>query len=339
MIITVKKEIPEQELQKLIRRLEDQGVEVRPEPGLSYIVLCVVGDTSAISERDFTANPWVLEVRRIQVPYRMANRETHPEATIVDVKGIRIGQGEKIVVMAGPCAVESADSIEKIAGEVKMYGAKVLRGGAYKPRTSPYSFQGLGEEGLIALEKAGKKQDMPVVSELMSEDDIEKFVEHVDIIQIGARNMQNYALLKKAGQTGKPILLKRGISATVEEWIMSAEYILASGNPNVILCERGVRGFENLTRNTLDLSVIPLIHERTHLPVVVDPSHATGDWRLVEPMALAAIAGGADGLIIEVHDDPEAALSDGAQSLKPERFHTLMKKAGKVAEALGRQIL
>lgn len=240
--------------------------------------------------------------------------------------------------MAGPCSVENDEMICHIAKEVKDAGAKMLRGGAYKPRTSPYAFQGMGYEGIKCLDHARSETGLPIVTELMSADKIDEFVENVDLIQIGARNMQNFDLLKAVGKINKPILLKRGLSATIEEWIMSAEYIMANGNPNVIMCERGIRTFEKYTRNTLDVSVIPLIKEKTHLPIVIDPSHATGDWKLVEAMSLAAIAAGADGLIIEVHDHPDCALSDGAQSLKPEKFKALVNKAKLVAKAVGREI-
>jgi 3-deoxy-7-phosphoheptulonate synthase len=240
--------------------------------------------------------------------------------------------------MAGPCAVESAESIERIAAKVKAAGASILRGGSYKPRTSPYSFQGIGPEGIGWLKEAGRRSGMPVISELVSEKDIDLFVGNVDIIQIGARNMQNFALLKAVGRTQRPVLLKRGAGATVDEWIMAAEYVLAEGNPNVVLCERGIRTFEYATRNTMDLAVVPIIKEKTHLPIVVDPSHATGNWKYVEAVSLAAIAAGADGLLIEVHDDPDAAASDGMQSIKPERFAELMEKARLVAKAVGREL-
>ncbi|MBR3301516.1 MAG: 3-deoxy-7-phosphoheptulonate synthase, partial [Firmicutes bacterium] len=237
-----------------------------------------------------------------------------------------------------PCAVESAESIQRIAGKVRAAGASVLRGGSYKPRTSPYSFQGIGPEGIGWLKDAGRANSMPVISELVSEKDVDLFVENVDIIQIGARNMQNFALLKAVGRTSKPVLLKRGAGATIDEWIMAAEYVLAGGNPNVILCERGIRTFEYATRNTMDLAVVPIIKEKTHLPIVVDPSHATGNWKYVEAVSLAAIAAGADGLLIEVHDDPDAAVSDGTQSIRPERFAELMEKARLVSKAVGREI-
>ena len=255
----------------------------------------------------------------------------------MEVNGIKIG-GKKIVVMAGPCSVETEEQIISVAKSVKLGGAAMLRGGAFKPRTSPYSFQGLKEKGLELLKIAKQETGLPIVTEIMSADKIERFVEDVDVIQVGARNMQNFELLKELGKTNKPILLKRGLSATIEEWIMSAEYIMAGGNDNVILCERGIRTFETYTRNTLDLSAIPAVKKLSHLPIVIDPSHASGMWWMVEPMAKAAIAAGADGLIIEVHNDPEHALCDGAQSLKPERFAHLMGELKGIAQIIGREM-
>ena len=261
----------------------------------------------------------------------------HPEDSIVDVCGVKVG-GKQITVMAGPCSVETREQIIGVAEDVKQMGAAILRGGAFKPRTSPYSFQGLQETGLDLLKEAKAVTGLPIITEIMSADKIERFVEDVDVIQVGARNMQNFELLKELGKTNKPILLKRGLSATIEEWIMSAEYIMAGGNDSVILCERGIRTFENYTRNTLDLSAIPAVKKLSHLPVVVDPSHAAGMWWMVEPLAKAAVAVGADGLIIEVHNDPEHALCDGAQSLKPERFGRLMQDLKIIAGAVGREL-
>lgn len=261
----------------------------------------------------------------------------HPEDSIVDVCGVKVG-GKQITVMAGPCSVETREQIIGVAEDVKQMGAAILRGGAFKPRTSPYSFQGLQEIGLDLLKEAKAVTGLPIITEIMSADKIERFVEDVDVIQVGARNMQNFELLKELGKTDKPILLKRGLSATIEEWLMSAEYIMAGGNDSVILCERGIRTFENYTRNTLDLSAIPAVKKLSHLPVVVDPSHAAGMWWMVEPLAKAAVAVGADGLIIEVHNDPEHALCDGAQSLKPERFGRLMQDLKIIAGAVGREL-
>ena len=339
MIITLKKNMPQEEFDRMVEHLESYNVKIHISYGEIYNVFGLVGDTSRIYERDILANPWVENVQRVQAPYKLANRIFHPEDTVVDVGGIRIGGNEKIVIMGGPCAVESLEGVCEIAEEVKEAGGCILRGGAYKPRTSPYSFQGLGYEGIMDLAAAREKTGMPIVSELMSIDKLDEFAQNVDLVQIGARNMQNFDLLKAVGRINKPVMLKRGLSATIEEWIMSAEYIMASGNPNVILCERGVRTFEKYTRNTMDLAVVPIIKERTHLPIVIDPSHATGDYRLIEPMALAAIAAGCDGLIIEVHNHPELAYSDGAQSLKPEKFRELVRKAHLVANAIGREVL
>ena len=279
----------------------------------------------------------VEKVLRVQEPYKRANRLFHPADSVIDVSGVKIG-GNKVQVIAGPCSVESEDQITAVAEAVKKSGASLMRGGAFKPRTSPYSFQGLREEGLDLLQVAKKKTGLPIVTEIMSARMIERYVEDVDLIQVGARNMQNFELLKELGRTRKPILLKRGLSATIEEWLMSAEYIMSEGNENVILCERGIRTFEQYTRNTLDLSAIPVVKKLSHLPVIVDPSHAGGLWWLVEPLAKAAVAAGADGLIIEVHNDPEHAKCDGAQSLKPERFDNLMNSLRIIAGAVGRTL-
>lgn len=337
MIITLKKDAPQAEIDKLVKRFENMDLQVTMIQGANYNVFGLVGDTSKVDEKNVQANPIVTNVQRVAQPYKLANRMFHPEDTIVNVDGIRIG-GKKIVLIAGPCSVESEDQIVRIAEEVKECGADMLRGGAYKPRTSPYAFQGLGTEGIMDLVSAREKTGLPIVSELMSADKIDEFIENVDIIQIGARNMQNFDLLKAVGRTNKPVLLKRGLCNTIEEWIMAAEYIMAEGNMNVIFCERGIRTFETYTRNTLDLAVIPIIKERTHLPIIIDPSHAAGDYKLIESLSLAAIAAGADGLIIEVHDDPENAWSDGAQSLKPERFKDLVAKGKAIAHVVGRSL-
>lgn len=338
MIVTVKKDSEKSEIERLKKQLSEKGVEINYSEGESYIVMGLVGDTTELDINWIKGFTCVQDVNRVQAPYKKASRMFHPEDSIIDVSGIKIGGKEKIVVIGGPCAVEGKEQIKRIAKEVKEAKGDMLRGGAYKPRTSPYAFQGLGKEGLEYMEEARKETGLPIVSELMSAEKLEEFIEKVDLIQIGARNMQNFDLLKAVGRTKKPVLLKRGMSATIEEWIMSAEYILAEGNPNVILCERGIRTFEKYTRNTLDLSVVAIIKERTHLPIIIDPSHATGDWKLVESMSLAAIAAGADGLIIEVHDNPEEAWSDGAQSLKPEKFKTLIEKGRKIAEVIGREM-
>ena len=275
---------------------------------------------------------------RVSEPYKLANRAFHPEDSIIDVSGVKVG-GDHLALIAGPCSVESKEQVIAIAREAKAAGANMLRGGAFKPRTSPYAFQGMGTAGLDILVAAKKETGLPIVSELMSADYIDEFNEKVDLVQIGARNMQNFDLLKEVGKRcTKPILLKRGLSATYEEWIMSAEYIMASGNPNVILCERGIRTFESYTRNTLDLQAIPVIKRLTHLPIIIDPSHAGGKWWLVEPMAKAAVAAGCDGLMIEVHNDPEHALCDGPQSLKPQKYTELLRQIKGIGEIVGKKI-
>lgn len=336
MIITCKKNAPQGEIEKLIAGIEKKGLEINLIQGANYNVFGVVGDTTIIDDKSIRTNKWVEDVTRIAAPYKKVNRLFHPEDSVIDVDGIKVGGNEKLVVIGGPCSVESKEQICEIAEEVKKAGACMLRGGAYKPRTSPYAFQGLGTEGVEAMVEAKKRTGLPIVSELMSIDKIDEFVQYVDLIQVGARNMQNFDLLKELGKINKPVLLKRGLSNTIEEWLMSAEYIMAGGNENVILCERGIRTFEKYTRNTLDLSVVPIIKRKSHLPIIIDPSHATGDWELVESMSLAAIAAGADGLIVEVHNNPEAAWSDGAQSLKPDKFKTMIEKGRVIAEVVGR---
>ncbi len=338
MIITLKKNAPEEEVKKIREHFESMNLRVNMIKGDEYNVFGLVGDTARLDERKIMANQWVENVQRVSAPYKLANRMFHPEDSVVDVAGIPVGGESPVVVIGGPCSVEGEDQAVRIAKEVKEAGGCMLRGGAYKPRTSPYSFQGLGYEGIVDLVRAREKTGLPIVSELMSVDKIDEFEENVDLVQIGARNMQNFDLLKAVGHMHKPILLKRGMSASIEDWIMSAEYIMANGNPNVILCERGIRTFEKYTRNTMDLAVIPIIKEKTHLPIIIDPSHSTGNWKYVEAVSLAAVAAGADGLIIEVHDHPDEAWSDGAQSLKPENFAQLIEKARKIAEACGRPL-
>ncbi|NCC07551.1 MAG: 3-deoxy-7-phosphoheptulonate synthase [Clostridia bacterium] len=338
MIISTKRGTPAEELDRIIKQFEDKGLSVTMIRGTDYNVFGLVGDTTVIDEKDVMANPYVENVQRVSEPYKKANRLFHEADSIINVGGIPVGGKEKIVVIGGPCSIEGEQETIDIAKEVKAAGACMLRGGAYKPRTSPYAFQGLGTEGILDMVKAREATGMPIVSELMSEDRIDEFEEYVDLVQIGARNMQNFNLLKAVGKMTKPILLKRGLANTIEEWIMSAEYIMAGGNDNVILCERGIRTFEKYTRNTLDLSVIPIIKERTHLPIIIDPSHATGNYRYVESASLAAIAAGADGLIIEVHSCPAKAWSDGAQSLKPDKFKTVIDKGREIARVVGRDI-
>ena len=338
MIISMKKGAPQDEVNKLVQYFEGQGLSVTMISGDNYNVFGLVGDTTVVDETQIAVNPFVDTITRVSAPYKKVNRLFHPEDTVVDCGGVRIGGQEKIAIIAGPCSLEGLEPTLEIASAVKAAGATMLRGGAYKPRTSPYAFQGLGTEGILAMVEARKATGLPIVSELMAIEHLDEFVEYVDVIQIGARNMQNFDLLKAVGKTNKPVLLKRGLANTIEEWLMSAEYIMAGGNENVILCERGIRTFEKYTRNTLDLSVIPIVKEKTHLPIVIDPSHATGDWRLVESMSLAAVAAGADGLIIEVHNDPQHALCDGQQSITPDQFAALMEKAAVVAGCVDREL-
>lgn len=337
MIIVLKPGAPEAESKKLKEMLLREGFQINEIVGVNMTILGVIGDTSAFDPKRITVNDYVEKVMRVQEPFKRANRMFHPENSIIDVSGVKVG-GKKLVVIAGPCSIETDEQMNSVAASVKAAGATMLRGGAFKPRTSPYSFQGLKEKGLGMLRPAGEANGLPIVTEIMSADKIEKFVEDVDLIQVGARNMQNFELLKELGKTKVPILLKRGLAATIEEWIMSAEYIMSGGNENVILCERGIRTYETYTRNTLDLSAIPAVKKLSHLPVIVDPSHAAGMWWMVEPLAKAAVAVGADGLMIEVHNDPENAWCDGAQSLKPERFASLMDDLRGIAKIVGREI-
>lgn len=334
MIIVLKRGLDKKTIEDFSTSLKKKyNVEVNQWQGVNETVLGLIGDTTAIDIGTINAQDVVYSVRRVQEPYKKANRKFHPDDTVITLSnGTKIGDGS-LTLMAGPCSVESAEQVTEIAKAVKASGANVLRGGAFKPRTSPYSFQGLKAEGLELLLKAKEETGLPIVTEIMSESDIDLFKD-VDIIQVGARNMQNFTLLKKLGKLDKPILLKRGLCATIEEWLMSAEYIMAEGNEKVILCERGIRTYEKYTRNTLDLSAIPIVMSLSHLPVVVDPSHATGMNWLVEPLAMAAVACGADGLIIEVHNDPPHALCDGAQSLTPEEFDSVVKKVNRIKSAL-----
>ena len=322
MIIVVKKDSDKKQLDTLLKWIKLQGLKVDMSQGENSTILGLVGDTSKVDIELVRSMEIVETVKRIQEPYKSVNRKFHPEDTIVDVGGHRFG-GDNFQIIAGPCSVESEKQIIEVAEEVKKAGANVLRGGAFKPRTSPYAFQGLRETGLELLLKAKEETGMPIVTEIMSIKHIDLFKD-VDIVQIGARDMQNFELLKEVGKMDKPIMLKRGLANTIEEWLMSAEYIMSEGNKNVILCERGIRTFEPLTRNTLDLSAIPLVKELTHLPVIVDPSHASGLSRLVKPLSLASVGVGADGLMIEVHNEPTKALCDGAQSIKPDKFKEIV---------------
>ena len=338
MVVIMKPGTSQNEIRKLAAKFEAQNLKVGITNGVGCSILGLVGDTAHIDIDKILLNDYVERVMRVSEPYKKANRKFHPEDTIVDVNGVKVGGGN-FAVMAGPCSVESEEQIIEVAKDVQSSGAAMLRGGAFKPRTSPYSFQGMGVQGLKLLLEAKAETGLPIVTELMSPKYCELFEEKVDLVQIGARNMQNFDLLKEVGKMSKPVLLKRGLSNTYEEWIMSAEYIMSEGNQNVILCERGIRTFENYTRNTLDVSAIPAIKRMSHLPIVVDPSHSGGYSWLVEPLALAAIAAGADGLIIEAHNNPAKALCDGQQSLTPVQFDDLMKKAEQMTAMLGKQIV
>ena len=336
MIIVLKKNADVKKVNELENNLKDMGFALHISDGESSKIVGLVGDTTKLSQDDLLATEIIEDVKRIQEPYKKANRKMHPEDTVVDVNGIKIGGGH-FQVIAGPCSVESKEQMEEVAYDVKASGATLLRGGAFKPRTSPYSFQGLHENGLALLLNAGKTTKLPVVTEIMDSSHIDLFKD-VDVIQVGARNMQNFELLKKLGKLDKPILLKRGLANTLEELLMSAEYIMAGGNEKVILCERGIRTFETSMRNTLDISAVPMLKKMTHLPVIIDPSHAAGMRWMVEPLSMAAIAAGADGLMIEVHNNPEKALCDGKQSLTPESFDNLMGKIKKTVEFFGKTL-
>jgi len=332
MIAVLKQGTQQQQIDSLIEWFHSQGLRTNLSQGDEVTIIGLIGDTSKVDANLVESLDIVESVKRITEPFKRANRKFHPDPTVVDVSGNKFGAGN-FQIIAGPCSVESREQILTVARAVKAAGATLLRGGAFKPRTSPYDFQGMRAEGLKLLLEAKKETGLPLVSELMSADNIPLF-EDVDVIQVGARNFQNFELLKELGQLRKPILLKRGIAGTLKELLMSAEYIMAGGNDQIILCERGIRTYETATRNTLDLSAVPMLHEMTHLPVIIDPSHATGMARLVEPMSLAAAACGADGLIIEVHNDPQHAKCDGAQSLTPEQFNVLAEKVRKVREAV-----
>ncbi|MBS5926291.1 MAG: 3-deoxy-7-phosphoheptulonate synthase [Clostridium sp.] len=337
MIVILKPNTEPKEIDRLTEALQNKGVEVNQVVGKDLIILGLVGDTSRLDPTQIEANRNVERVMHVAEPFKKANKMFHPEPTIVDVNGNKIG-GKKLAMIAGPCSVETEEQICSIAEDVKKLGANFLRGGAFKPRTSPYSFQGLKYDGLELLKIAREKTGLPIVTEIMSPYDIEVFEENVDVIQVGARNMQNFDLLRELGKTSKTILLKRGLSATIEEWLMSAEYIMAGGNENIVLCERGIRTFETYTRNTLDLSAIPAVKKLSHLPVVIDPSHAAGKWWMVDPLSKAAVAIGADGLIIEVHNDPANAWCDGQQSIKPDVYGNLLEELRVIANAVGREI-
>ncbi|MBQ8860819.1 MAG: 3-deoxy-7-phosphoheptulonate synthase [Ruminococcus sp.] len=332
MIAIIKQGVKENQIENLISWLESQNLTVHLSKGEYTTILGLVGDTSKVDIELLENLEIVEKVKRISEPFKSANRKFHPNDSVVDVSGVKIGDGN-FAIIAGPCSVESEAQIVEIAKRVKESGASLLRGGAFKPRTSPYDFQGLQADGLELLKIAKKETGMPIVSEIMNANHLSLF-ENVDLIQVGARNMQNFELLKELGKTKKPILLKRGLANTMKEWLMSAEYIMAGGNENIILCERGIRTFETYTRNTLDIAAVPMLDELTHLPIIVDPSHACGISRLVKPMALASAAAGADGLMIEVHNDPQNALCDGAQSLTPDEFDDVSKSVAKILEVV-----
>ncbi|AHF07291.1 3-deoxy-7-phosphoheptulonate synthase [Desulfitobacterium metallireducens] len=335
MIIVLKKGVEEVKIQEITERLSEVGFKVHLSQGVEKTIIGAVGDRSRLKGLDLEALSWVEKVVPILAPYKLVSREFHPTDTIIKVGNLEIG-GSQIHIMAGPCSVESRSQILETAHAVREAGATILRGGAFKPRTSPYAFQGLEEEGLKFLAEAREETGLAVTTEVVDVRDVELVAYYTDILQIGARNMQNFNLLKEVAKTNKPILLKRGPSATLEEWMLAAEYILDGGNDQVMFCERGIRTFENYTRNTLDLSMVPALHSLSHLPVIVDPSHGTGRWQLVSPMAKAAIAAGADGLIVEVHPQPEKALSDGKQSLTLPNFQKMMAELDKIAQAVDR---
>ncbi|HPZ09634.1 MAG TPA: 3-deoxy-7-phosphoheptulonate synthase [Candidatus Eremiobacteraeota bacterium] len=337
MIIVMKKNATEEQISDVIKTVEEKGLKSHLSKGVEVTIIGIIGDERKFVEQDFILLNGVENVIRILKPYKLAGRDFHPKNTVINIEGVKIGE-EEVIIMAGPCAIEKEEQIMKTARAVKKEGGKILRGGAFKPRTSPYSFQGLGEEGLKLMKKAKEETGLLLITEVMDTNEIDVIAKYIDILQIGARNFQNYKLLKAVGNTRIPVLLKRGFSGTIKELLMCAEYILAEGNENIILCERGIRTFEDSTRFTLDLNAVPLLKKLTHLPVFVDPSHGTGDYELVIPMARAAVAAGADGLIVEVHPNPREALSDGYQTLTFEKFHILMKEISKIASVIGRYI-
>ena len=337
MIVVMKPGSTQENLAAVVNKIEAAGLRTHLSKGEEVTIVGVIGDKKIIANLELQMMAGVEKTVRITEKYKLVSRDFHPEDTIIDAGGVKIGGGE-VIVMAGPCAVESIEQLREAASAVKACGAKFLRGGAFKPRTSPYDFQGLGEDGLKLLRTVADEFDLRVVTEIVDKDDIETFCKYADILQVGARNMQNFQMLKALGKCSKPVLLKRGLSATISEWLNAAEYIMSGGNEQVIFCERGIRTYETFTRNTLDLSAVAAVKELSHLPIVVDPSHGTGRWKMVAPMARAAIAAGADGLIIEVHPHPEKALSDGDQSLTPEAFRELMSTLGDITKVMGRTL-
>jgi 3-deoxy-7-phosphoheptulonate synthase len=338
MLIVMRHAAPEEDIRRVAATIEEMGYQARPMPGKQRTTIGLVGNDGRVDGSRLAALPGVQEIIHVTKPYKQVSREWKAETTLVHLPGGLTVGGDEVVVMAGPCSVESEQQILEAARAVREAGATVLRAGAYKPRSSPYSFQGMGRAGLKLLARAREETGLLIVTEAMDAEEMDNVAEIADIIQLGARNMQNYSLLKRAGRSGKPILLKRGLSATIQELLLSAEYILAEGNPNVILCERGVRGFDPATRNIFDLSAIPVVQGLSHLPIIADPSHGTGHRDMVIPMARAAVAAGADGLLVEVHPSPDRALSDGAQSLYPEQFERMMKETRLIAEAIGRRV-
>lgn len=337
MIVVMKPGSTQENIAAVVNKIETAGLRTHLSQGEEVTIVGVIGDKKIIANLELEMLEGVDKTVRITEKYKLVSRDFHPEDTVIDAGGVKIG-GKEIVVMAGPCAVESLEQLREAAQAVKACGAKFLRGGAFKPRTSPYDFQGFGVEGLKLLRKVADEFDLRVVTEIVDKDDLEFFCEYADVLQVGARNMQNFQMLKALGKCNKPVLLKRGLSATISEWLNAAEYIMSGGNEQVIFCERGIRTYETFTRNTLDLSAVAAVKELSHLPIVVDPSHGTGRWKMVAPMARAAIAAGADGLIIEVHPHPEKALSDGDQSLRPEAFKELMGNLGGIAQVMNRTI-
>lgn len=337
MIIVMKPDATKENIQKVEDRLQQVGLKAHLSTGEDCTIIGVIGDRKKIANLEVSMLEGVEKTVRITEKYKLVSRHFHPEDTIIDVDGVKIG-GKEVVVMAGPCSVESIEQLREAAKAVKAGGAKFLRGGAFKPRTSPYDFQGLAEEGLKMLREVADEEGLKVVTEIVDKDDIELVGKYADIYQVGARNMQNFQLLKALGKAKKPVMLKRGLAATISEWLNAAEYIMAGGNEQVIFCERGIRTYETFTRNTLDLSAVAAIKELSHLPIIVDPSHGTGRWEMVRPMARAAVAAGCDGLIIEVHPHPEVALSDGDQSLTPKNFNALMGELGKICDVMGRTL-
>lgn len=337
MVIIMAKDTSENLIENIIEKLDKDGFDIHRSTGVDHTILGVIGDTSRLDVRDIQLMQGVADAYRITAPYKLVSREFKSHDTVFKIGDVEFG-GSETIVMAGPCSIESEDQIHRIAEKVAKAGAKVLRGGAFKPRTSPYSFQGLGEEGLKFMRAASDKYGLVMITEVMDKEQISLVEEYTDIIQVGARNMQNFTFIRALGKASKPVFLKRGIAATIQEWMMSAEYILSGGNQNVIFCERGIRTFETYTRNTMDISAIPIVQKLSHLPVFADPSHGTGIRNKVIPMARASVAAGAHGLMIEVHDQPDKAVSDGAQSLYPDQFEDLMAQIRVIAEVIGRKV-